>query len=373
MLLLGVATAFLVLVRPGPLGARSGAAAVEAVALSGTRLTALTGEGRALWSHDFGRPVVARKDPPRGAFAQTFAWGDLDGDARSELLVSVLFGDTATNGPRPHDELFAFSSEGRVLWSRRLDDELTFGAGRFGPPWFDPGPASDMGRSVSLFEVDGRKRVAWAQCHHTWWPSILTVLDAKGQLVSRWVHAGVIYTVVPAQVGGEPRLLVGGVSNSREAGFLAVLDARRVSGAGPEPQGSPYECLACEPGRPLRYFSFPPSELLLAIAPYNHVFDVRADAGGVEVRTMEASTLETSLHMQGISRFSSALALEHASWSSGWDSRHRELEQEGRIHHSAEQCPNRLGRPRVREWTPDSGWRELTPADAPVVSVSRRR
>lgn len=113
-----------------------------------------------------------------------------------------------------------------------------------------PSGIVEIRSQVAVFAVDGEKRVAWAQTHHTWWPSILTVLDASGRPVSRWVHSGVIYTVAPYSGPDGPRLLVGGVSNSREAAFLAVLDARQAEGTGPEEPGSPFECLSCGPGGP---------------------------------------------------------------------------------------------------------------------------
>ena len=372
LLVVGATTLVTLVAREGGIRERQDAA-VAAVAFSGTQLHALAEDGRVLWQHDFGRPVVARKDPLPDGSTHVFAWEDIDGDSRPELLVSVLVGRGNTNAPPAHDELYAFSADGRILWSHRLDDSLTFRAGQYGPPWRDVGVAYTTGRALAVYRVDGRARIAWAQCHHTWWPSILTVLDGSGRVISKWVHSGAIETVVAAAGPEGPRLLVGGISNSREAGFLAVLDGRQVEGAGPEDEGAPFECLSCGPGRPLRYFTLSPSELLLATAPYNQVYDVQVDSAGFEVHTAEASHEATSFAIQGISRFSPDFVLEHTSWSSAWDNRHRELELEGRLHHAAAQCPNRSGRPRVREWTPASGWHELTPADALAAPRTAQR
>jgi hypothetical protein len=267
----------------------AGAVSIDTISITGAELVAL-GPGReVLWRHDFGRAVRSRMESQIDKVPAIFsAADDLDGDGHLDLVVSVPFRHGPTINSPDWDELFAFSAEGRVLWSHRLERALAFGAGTFAPPWRSAG-ALGLGAQIVVFEVDGQKRIAWAQCHHTWWPSILTLLDATGHPLSRWVHGGVIYAIVPATSAAGPRLLVGGVSNARQAAFVALLDARHVEGAGPEEAGSPFECLSCGPGRPLRYLTIQPSELMLASGPYNHVFDIRPDESGVEIRTFEAS------------------------------------------------------------------------------------
>jgi hypothetical protein len=349
--------------------ARPAAEPVAAVSLDGTALVARDRDRRALWSHDFGREVFGREDSRMGQVPSIFATDDLDGDGRPDLVVSVTFGRAAHAPGR--DELFAFSSVGRVLWSRRLDQTLRFGGGSFGPPWRNAGrPIPIGGPQVAVFDVDGQKRIAWAQSHQTWWPAILSVLDADGHALGEWVHSGVIVSVVATQTPEGPRLLAGGVSNSRAAGFLAVLDGRRVEGSGPEDPGSPFACLSCGPGSPLRYFTFEPSELSRAISPYNHLHEIRSDDTGVEVRTQE-SEASSPFVVQAVARFSPAFTLEHVAWSSSWAARHRELERAGKLDHSAEDCPERERRPRVREWTADRGWRDAGPEPARVASTSR--
>jgi hypothetical protein len=340
------------------------AAAIGTIQFADTVLVALGPTREVLWRHDFGRPVFDREDSQIGQAPTIFtADDDLDGDGRPDLVVNVPFASGTTPPAPERNELFAFSAQGRVMWSHRLDESVTFGSGTYDPPWHSPGgPPSLVRPQVAVFEVDGRKRIAWAQVHHTWWPSILSVLDAAGRPVSRWVHSGGIYVVTVGRTSTGPRLLVGGVSNSHEAAFFAVLDPRHVEGAGPEEPGSPFECLSCPPGRPLRYFTVQPSELILASGPYNSVFDVQPYEDAVEVRTRESAS-DSVFAVQGILRFSLDFMLEHAGWSSAWAARHRELEGLGRLGHSVEACSERARPPRVREWTPESGWRNLLPAD----------
>lgn len=345
---------------------------VAAISLDGTGLAALDEDGRLLWRHDFGREVFRREDSRLGQVPSIFATDDLDADGRPDLVVSVTFGQSRVANAPGRDELFAFSSGGRVLWSRRLDQTLRFGAGSFGPPWRNVGrPIAVGGPQVAVFDVDGQKRIAWAESHQTWWPAILTVLDADGRTLGEWVHSGVIFSVVAVQTPEGPRLLAGGISNSRAAGFLGVLDGRRVEGSGPEEPGSPFACLSCGPGGPLRYITIEPSELSRAVSPYNCLPEIRSDDAGVEVRTHESPAPGDFL-VQAVARFSPAFALEHVAWSSAWDSRHRELERAGKLDHAVETCPERDRPPHVREWTLQGGWRDLTPPMARTARATPR-
>jgi hypothetical protein len=349
---------------------------IRSISLSGTVLRALGGAGDVRWTHDFGRNVVARNDPwDPGAPMATFATSeDLDGDGVPDLLVSVMFTEDTPGSATIHDELFAFSGpSGRVLWSRRIEDTLAFRAGHFAAPWCGvfPMPPPHITNRLALFRVDGKLRIAWALNHRIWWPSMLVVVDRHGTVVSKWVHSGMIYAVASLEEEGPPRLLVGGVSNSRKAAFLAVLDARHVEGAGPEDPGSPFECLSCGPARPLRYFVFEPSELMLAIEPYNHVQQIQIFPTGIEVDTAEFGGLpRPAFAVRGIAFFSRDLVLEQVAWSSGWEDSHRELERAGRIDHTLEDCTWKGRPPQVREWTPQSGWHDVQPADVSPFRIS---
>jgi len=288
---------------------------------------------------------------------------DLDGDGIAEHLVNVPWRETSSVVPH---ELFCFSATGKPLWSIRLTDELVFGAGRYGGPWLGL-VDHNQSKAVATYDIRGSKRIAWVQNHNSWWPAILTVLDSRGRTVSKWIHAGSIRTVASLR-GDPPLLLVVGTSNSRNAAFLAVLDARDVSGSGPEEPGSPYECHSCPPGRPLRYFVFPPSELTLAhLLPYNHGVGVRLLSDGFDVQTQEVAP---SFRLQGLFRFSLDFRLQHAAWSDGWLPTHRRFEREGKIDHTVEGCLEAKRSPRVLAWEPGSGFSEVR-AEMPVAAAGR--
>lgn len=350
-----------------PDGASADRGVVAAFALKGTELIACDAERRVLWRHDFGRRVVEREDPRLPGLFSIRLVRSPHGESTASLIVSVTFA-SAPPSAAAYGELFAFDAGGRPLWSFRSRDTLTFGAGRFSPPWISSHTPAFPGPEVAVFTTRGRPRIAWAQSHHTWWPSILSVLDESGKRVSTWVHSGCIYSVTAVSTPRGPRLLAAGTSNSRAAGFFAVLDAEHVDGAGPEEPSSRFDCHSCGPGRPLRYLVVEPSELTRASSPYNALFDVRPDEAGVEVRTNDGSPLGPV--GQAILRLSPDLAVETADWSSGWDFGHRELERAGKLDHSLDRCPVRNAPPRVREWTPEGGWRPFVPAPIRFASTA---
>ena len=322
---------------------------VASVSLESGALLAKGPDGSALWKHTFGRSVLQVEDLKSSVIHQA---ADLDGDGTTEHLVNVPWGDASSVAPH---ELFCFSATGKPLWSVRLADEVVFGGGRYGPPWVGQVDNS-QGKLVATYKIQGAQRIAWVQSHNLWWPAVLTILDSKGRTISKWVHAGNIQAVASLD-GDPPVLLVVGTSNSRAAGFLALLDARDISGSGPEESGSSYECLSCSPGRPLRYFVFPPSELTLAdLLPYNHGIGVRVLGDGFEVQTQE---VEPRFRLMGIFRFSADFRLRHAAWSDGWLPTHGEFERQGKVDHTAQNCPEAKRSPRVLAWEPESGFNEL--------------
>ena len=150
----------------------------------------------------------------------------------------------------PRDALYCFTDDGRLRWTRSLDDRVRFASGTYGPPWITG--------DLRVVRIDGRTRVLWAAHHDVWWPSLLVVLDEAANVAGRFVHAGWI-TRVEASADGR-NVLAAGVSNRRDAAVLFALDPRALTGAIPEPDSSPYRCLDCAPVLPRRTVVFPRRE-----------------------------------------------------------------------------------------------------------------
>lgn len=161
-------------------------------------------------------------------------------------------------------------------------------------------------------------------------------------------------------------MLAGGNNNEYDSGALAVLKEEQEPASSPQTAGSSYECADCPPGRPLRYIVFPRSELnRVAGAPFNSAKFLQILPTGVQVQTEE--TRGDHHGSLGFYQLSSDFKLERFSLGVGYWKFHQVLEQERKVKHSVANCPDRVGPKIVREWTPETGWKEeAVPAVVPA-------
>jgi len=316
------------------------------------QVVARTEAGEAAWRYEFPDRLFQWQDEQDSRYAIA----DVDDDGEEEVVATV------THQPRAdltQEELVCFSHRGEVKWRTRLEDRVTFRGGTFGPPW--------TRGHVIVYRLAGRARIAWSQGHHTWWPGMLTTFDGAGRRLGTFVNAGQIWSLAALEGADRPLLLVGGINNGRRSASLAVLDGASVGGRSPEPAGTPYECTSCGEGSPLRYLLFPPSEILTASDyPYNHTRSARTVGDEIEVLTRES--LPGAPVAELVFRFSRDFRLLEARAADSWAA-HEALERAGRLDHSVADCPMYRTPPPVREWTPDHGWRNLTP---PTPALARR-
>lgn len=330
---------------------------IDRLELEARAVVARAEDGSVAWRHELGDRTV----PQSRANTPWFAIADVDGDGRAEVAASVPLD---ANGDGYLDELYLFSGTGKVLWRQRLQDRLTFRAGTFGPPWATG--------HVAIYRVRGEARIAWGIGHHTWWPGILAVLDGSGRRLGTFVHGGQIRAVRAVETARGPLLLVGGISNAYRAAFMAVLDGSAVTGQGPVPFGSPFECAGCDKGRPLHYFVFPPSDISRASgAPYNFTRDLLPHGEQIEAYTRESDPGAPMAEM--IFRFSRDFHLLDARTADSWAA-HEAFEKAGKLDHGVAECPWYRDPPPVREWTPTGGWIDVRPNSAvPLVPVASAR
>ena len=299
-------------------------------------LTALSASSRPLWWFRF---------PRENAYylRRQTAIADLTGDGHPDALASTDL--IVEPDAEPAATLFAIDGRGRTLWSTSPSDTLTFGAGAFTAPW----QPDDLG----TFSARGAPRIAWTLHHYTWWPSLLAVFAPDGTRTGTFVNAGWLRGTRSSPDGRV--LFAYGFSNSRDAAAFALLDADNPTGSSPEDAGSPYACRSCPEGRPLRYVTVQWTDVAAAPRPGDRDATVTfSTTGTIELRAMQRATVEAIVDL------SPALEIVRASFSDNYWEWHRRLETDGTLKHSRAACPFREG-PIVREWTPQRGWRAVSP------------
>lgn len=257
------------------------------------------------------------------------------------LIVNTA-DDTVSSG-----ELVWLTPGGELQRKFTFEDRFMFGAGEYGSPW-----------GITDFREDDKGRtgrVAVAAHHYTWWPSMVTVLDGMWQRRGTFVNAGWIERV---HWMSPDRLLVAGFSNPVDGGVVAILDANALDGQSPDTGDAQYRCATCGSGSPLRYVVMPRTEI-------NRVTQSRFNRARVQIlpdriiaRTVEKMTSEEDV-ADAVYEFTPSLDMISASFSTRYWELHRQLEMEGKLDHTREQCPDRNGPREIKVWEPATGWRTV--------------
>lgn len=314
------------------------AAAPRRLAVSGNELVAMDESGRARWRYRF-QPADAKH--PAALWTHV---GDVDDDGADDIFAAVEVGAPPSN--QFSGALLRFAPDGEVRWSRAVQDRVAFREGEYGPPWAP--------NDLVVYRTNGEARIAWALHHFTWWPGMLVTLDGRGERIGTFVNAGWIRTAQPSFDGRS--LFVSGVNTPRQAYVVAVLDADRPAGHSPEPPGNPAECLRCPAGDPHAYLVFPRTDVGRDEPFPGDSPSVTTFADG----TVEVHVLESSGAGMGatIYKLAADLGFVDVRFSEAFVDRHRQLEREGRLDHSFENCPERRGL-EVQRWTPARGWQPV--------------
>jgi len=311
--------------------------------VSNGTLTAYNADKRALWTVVFDDAGIGR--PP--------AVVDLNAKGSKEI-VAFKNGLPVTYGaPAQNAELAAFSANGRELWRFTPRMSLKFGDQTYKGPW--------SGHTWTTIQSPTGPIFTMAVHDYVWWPAVVISVDAFGKTLGQFVSSGWVTTLAYLDRGAKPMLLAGGISNSRDSAMLAVLNPDHPFGSSPEDPGSIYECLSCPEGKPLEYFIFPRSELNRASGSrYNEVIAIEpfADRILVRVREVDPAVFPTFSVIEAIYEFTTDLKVRGFRFSDHYWDAHRHLEREGKLNHSF--ANDRTHLVIVRNWQPQSGWREIS-------------
>jgi hypothetical protein len=303
--------------------------------LTATGVIATDARGAERWRHAFPADVAtALSDQPQ-------RWRVLDGPPPM-VLFSTESRTRHADGGIEGGELTALDERGRVRHTFAFDDKVLFGGKHFAAPW-----------AITNFAVEpsATPRIAVTGHHYVWDPGIVTILDPQWRRLGTFVHPGWIEEV---RWLGRRQLLVGGYSNARGGGMVALLDPATLDGQSPEAAPSPHYCESCGTRPPVRMAIMPRTEVnLAAAAPFNRVIlqvaDDRLIARTIEIRSDQGVA-------DAIYEFTPSLDLISATYSERYWDMHRALEAQGKIAHAAAACPERAGPAVIVTWDGVHGW-----------------
>jgi hypothetical protein len=334
-----------VLCTVGLIGWRAQTSRVEegplTVAWAGDGIAATGADGVERWRYKFPATDVIGRPTGRAERVAEILGGPEPG-VLTATTARMRVGDSVIRS----GELVWIAPNGVVRRSLSIEDRLTFGAVTYGAPW-----------AITDFRVDpsgGPRRVAVSAHHYEWWPSIVTVFDEGWHRRGTFVNAGWIERM---QWISRNRLLVAGFSNALDGGMLALLDPDALDGQSPAPSNSTFFCASCGPASPLRYVVLPRSEVnRVSASPFNRVvLAVKGDS--LLARTMETPGSETGGGpADALYELTPSLEVTRARFSDRYWEMHHQLESQGKITHTREQCPDRDGPREIRVWEPASGW-----------------
>jgi DNA-binding winged helix-turn-helix (wHTH) protein len=305
---------------------------IASVAANGNALVAKDAAGNVLWTHPF---EAAFTDRPSEEWVWRTQVVDLNRDGKREVLFAAPLADP--QGPHSwREELYCFSSRGKLLWRYRPDIEMGFKGRDFDGP----------GRIARMIIVEGlpSKSIWLAVDEFEWWPTYLVKLLPDGRAETMFTSAGSIYELGSLHTTSGTYVLAGGVNNEYRMASLAVLAVDAPPSKSPQGEGSEYQCVrGCPSGRPYRYFLLPRSEVNAAHGrPYNDVRKIEARSPRFTVQTRE--TDQAGQYFD----FSEEFQPERVTYSDDFPDLHRLYENERRILHGFDYCPERRNPAKVK-------------------------
>lgn len=313
------------------------------VRLTTKGIAALDSAGTERWRREF--PADVDVILPGTTTPSVVLTGDKPGVLWASCYVIKRFERTPLSG-----SLQWLSPDGSVVQTFTPRDRRVFNGKAYDDPW----ALTDFRVSESY----GRRRIAVAAHHFTWWPSIVTILDDRWQREATFVHSG---WVEGLRWVGQDRLLIAGFNEARDGGMVALLDANNIDGASPEDAGSTYACDDCGRARPLFYAVVPRSELNIVTSSSFNRASIDLSDDRIIINTSEVDRENNAGSLMGATlEFSTSMELLDANFNRRYWDRHRALELEGRITHSRDRCPDRDGPRVIHTWDPTNGWRAIT-------------
>ncbi len=317
----------------------SAASPLAAMILVGRNLEARDAAGRVVWTYSFNTEVSrplgeSRRVAPRD---DRVAEVDLDGDGVVEHLVPVRFDPPQQGQSASTDALYAFSGDGRLLWSVAPKTTLSCGGQTFEAPW--------NLSATQISQEPGRKRIWLAYVHHVSWPSFIVEVDPDGRSVLKYLQTGWIMSLAEWQTPAGVRLVAGGVIHDEDRPSVVLLDPDGPAAISPDTDPR-FLCGGAPTGQPAQVTLLPKFDLLAAAGvAYGMVGTLKVVGPDLQA---ESDSVVATVAPDGAVK---SLLFGDVYWA-----RHRRLEMERKLSHPAARCPETTTPQEIRAWTAGGGW-----------------
>lgn len=248
------------------------------IELQEDNVIALNRERQFLWSYKLPRPLDPQSLVQKNA--------DLNGDKRAEILVAGHY----KSDEKPASEVFCFSQSGKLLWQYRPGKRIKTLADEFSNNFVI------TTLEVAQLQKNSPEKFVLVISHHsTWYPTQISLLNSRGELIGEYWNAGHLspeaLIIEDVDEDGWKELILGGTNNDFQSACLIVLDPRRIAGCSPASGAPEFQFKDFSAGTQEFYLLFPRTTLNKTFGLRNYVKKIEITR---EDKIFEVTTTEYS-------------------------------------------------------------------------------
>ena len=290
-----------------------------------SQFVALDRRGRELWRVDTRLPnlcdqaeyrdhfQINRRTPDNIRIFPQLLIKDLDGDGRSEVLLSIQTQDETAEGI-----LECYGATGTKLWSFEAGLERRYGNRVYSRDY------RIKGLDLRDINKDGRTEVIVLSYHKPDFPCQLVILDAAGKKLGEYWNTGYFndFSYLDIDEDGVEEILAVGINNEYGKGCLAVFAVDRIAGGSPQ-RSAEYISPDIAPGTELAYLLFPRTDVDLAEVPVESIMTIDV----LRNKHYNLTALISRIYFE----LKPDLAIVQVHSSHDFQKRHAEAVREGRV------------------------------------------
>ncbi len=237
---------------------------------------------------------------------------DINNDGLHEVLFSVQTYTEFGEG-----RIICFDNKGNELWHFDTGRELKYGSEKFSPDY------RIWGFDINDLNNDMKREVIVISDHNDDFPTQLTVLSPRGELIGEYWNSGRIsdFECEDLDSDGRKEIILAAMNNEYKKAVLIVVDSHRIEGA--SPQTGAFKCESLPNGTEKYYILFPRTDADRSY--YDHEATLQINV--LNNKRLSALTYESFIYFE----FSYELELLNIRLTNRFDLLHKKAVREGKI------------------------------------------